>query len=235
MENRRLLVLDTETTGLDLENGDRVIEIGIIELIDGVKTGNNFQQYFNPNKKIEKSAQYIHGLTNEFLSDKPNFYEIADEFNDYIKESTLIIHNASFDIKFLDFELENCGKKKINNEIIDTLNIAKKEFPGQSVSLDSLCKKLQINNSHRKLHGALLDADLLSSVYLKMSTGKQSSLELQSNMIHDEFNDNLKVNQSNKFYQIRNDLIYLPDSEYKEHNKFIKKFASPIWNEIEKN
>jgi len=235
MENRRLLVLDTETTGLDLENGDRVIEIGIIELIDGVKTGNNFQQYFNPNKKIEKSAQDIHGLTNEFLSDKPNFYEIADEFNDYIKESTLIIHNASFDIKFLDFELENCGKKKINNEIIDTLNIAKKEFPGQSVSLDSLCKKLQINNSHRKLHGALLDADLLSSVYLKMSTGKQSSLELQSNMIHDEFNDNLKVNQSNKFYQIRNDLIYLPDSEYKEHDEFIKKFTSPIWKEIEKN
>ena len=235
MENRRLLVLDTETTGLDLENGDRVIEIGIIELIDGVKTGHNFQQYFNPNKKIEKSAQDIHGLTNEFLSDKPNFYEIADEFNDYIKESTLIIHNASFDIKFLDFELENCGKKKINNEIIDTLNIAKKEFPGQSVSLDSLCKKLQINNSHRKLHGALLDADLLSSVYLKMSTGKQSSLELQSNMIHDEFNDNLKVNQSNKFYQIRNDLIYLPDSEYKEHDEFIKKFSSPIWKEIEKN
>ena len=235
MENRRLLVLDTETTGLDLENGDRVIEIGIIELIDGVKTGHNFQQYFNPNKKIEKAAQDIHGLTNEFLSDKPNFYEIADEFNDYIKESTLIIHNASFDIKFLDFELENCGKKKINNEIIDTLNIAKKEFPGQSVSLDSLCKKLQINNSHRKLHGALLDADLLSSVYLKMSTGKQSSLELQSNMIHDEFNDNLKGNQSNKLYQIRNDLIYLPDSEYKEHDEFIKKFASPIWKEIEKN
>ena len=235
MENRRLLVLDTETTGLDLENGDRVIEIGIIELIDGVKTGNNFQQYFNPNKKIEKSAQDIHGLTNEFLSDKPNFYDIADEFNDYIKESTLIIHNASFDIKFLDFELENCGKKKINNEIIDTLNIAKKEFPGQSVSLDSLCKKLQINNSHRKLHGALLDADLLSSVYLKMSTGKQSSLELQSNTIHDEFNDNIKVNQSNKFYQIRNDLIYLPDSEHKEHDEFIKKFASPIWKEIEKN
>ena len=235
MGNRRLLVLDTETTGLDLENGDRVIEIGIIELIDGVKTGHNFQQYFNPNKKIEKAAQDIHGLTNEFLSDKPNFYDIADEFNDYIKESTLIIHNASFDIKFLDFELENCGKKKINNEIIDTLSIAKKEFPGQSVSLDSLCKKLQINNSHRKLHGALLDADLLSSVYLRMSTGKQSSLELQSNMIHDEFNDNLKVNQSNKFYQIRNNLIYLPDSEYKEHNEFIKKFASPIWNEIEKN
>ena len=190
---------------------------------------------YDPNKKIDKSAQDIHGLTNEFLSDKPNFYEIADEFNDYIKESTLIIHNASFDIKFLDFELENCGKKKINNEIIDTLNIAKKEFPGQSVSLDSLCKKLQINNSHRKLHGALLDADLLSSVYLKMSTGKQSSLELQSNMIHDEFNDKLKVNQSNKFYQIRNDLIYLPDSEYKEHDEFIKKFASPIWKEIEKN
>ena len=235
MENRRLLVLDTETTGLALENGDRVIEIGIIELIDGVKTGHNFQQYFNPNKKIEKSAQDIHGLTNEFLSDKPNFYEIVDEFNDYIKESTLIIHNASFDIKFLDFELENCGKKKINNEIIDTLNIAKKEFPGQSVSLDSLCKKLQINNSHRKLHGALLDADLLSSVYLKMSTGKQSSLELQSNTIHDEFIDNLKVNQSNKFYQIRNDLLYLPDSEYKEHDEFIKKFSSPIWKEIEKN
>ena len=235
MGNKRLLVLDTETTGLDLENGDRVIEIGIIELIDGVKTGHNFQQYLNPNKNIEKSAQDIHGLTNEFLSDKPNFYEIVDEFNDYIKESTLIIHNASFDIKFLDFELENCGKKKINNEIIDTLNIARKEFPGQSVSLDSLCKKLQINNFHRNLHGALLDADLLSSVYLKMSTGKQSSLELQSNTIHDEFNDNRKVNQSNKFYQIRNDLIYLPDSEQKEHDEFIKKFSSPIWKVIEKN
>ena len=235
MDNKRLLVLDTETTGLDIENGDRIIEIGIIELIDGVKSGNNYHIYLNPNKEIDKSAQNIHGLTNEFLNDKPYFHEIMDEFIEYIQKDTLIIHNASFDKKFLDAELENCGRKKLSNEIIDTLDLARKEFPGQSVNLDALCKKFKIDNSQRKLHGALLDADLLSSVFLKMTTGKQSSLELQTNKITEEGKTDInKQNIPSKNYQIRKDLIYLPMSEYEEHKEFINKFNSPIWKEIDK-
>ena len=236
MDNKRLLVLDTETTGLDIENGDRIIEIGIVELIDGVKSGNNYHIYLNPNKEIDKSAQNIHGLTNEFLNDKHYFHEIVDEFNEYIQKDTLIIHNASFDKKFLDFELQNCGRRKISNEIIDTLDLARKEFPGQSVNLDALCKKFKIDNSQRKLHGALLDADLLSSVFLKMTTGKQSSLELQTNKIKEEGKTDIKKqNISSKNYPMRKDLIYLPMSEYEEHKKFINKFNSPIWKIIDKN
>ncbi len=235
MQHKRELILDTETTGLDLDGGDKIIEIGIIEIVENIRTGNNYQVYINPNKKIEKSALNIHGLSNEFLKDKPHFYEIVDEFINYIGDSRLVIHNADFDKNFLNHELENCGKPKLKNEILDTLMIAKKEFPSQSVSLDSLCKRLNIDNSNRKLHGALLDADLLTSVYLKMTTGKQTKLELKSKEIKRNVLKKTKTDFTNKIITVRENLLYLPGDEYQEHIKFMKKFTTPVWDKIKDN
>ena len=174
MEKRKL-ILDTETTGLNFDD-DRVIEIGIVELIDNVLTQNYFHEYINPEMNISLSAQKVHGISNEFLIGKPSFNKIAKKFLDFIKDDTIIIHNAEFDKNFINKELQNCGLNNIKNSIIDTIEIAKKEFPGQTVNLDSLCKKLNVNNTRQNFHGALLDATLLSKVYLKLTTGKQENL-----------------------------------------------------------
>ena len=145
MEQKRKLILDTETTGLDFVN-DKIIEIGIVELKDNVLTQSYFHEYINPEKNISLSAQKIHGISNEFLINKPTFSKIARKFLDFIKEDTIIIHNAEFDTNFINKELENCGLKRINNSIVDTIKIAKTEFPGQTVNLDSLCRKLDVFN-----------------------------------------------------------------------------------------
>ena len=237
MHENRKLVLDTETTGLNVENGDRIIEIGIIELVDKIKTGNNYQIYINPERKIEKSAQKIHGLSNEFLDNKPKFHEIANELIRYISNSTLIIHNAEFDIKFLDFELENCGYNKLSNNVEDTMLIARKEFPGQSVSLDSLCRKLKIDKSARRKHGALLDADLLSSVYIEMTSGKQAFLEFDINKnikqgISNVANNNI-LTQSLKLE--RKSKNYLPKEEYQKHKEFIETIKYSVWEQLKKS
>ena len=233
---KRKLILDTETTGLDVESGDRIIEIGIIEMIDNIKTGNDYHVLLNPEKIIGKSAQKIHGISNEDLKDKPKFSDIADEFKDYLNDSPLIIHNADFDLKFLDFELENCGRKKLTNEIIDTLLIARKEFPGQSVSLDSLCKKLKIDNTNRNYHNAMLDADLLSSVYLKLTLGKQTTFKLNTDQFSsEERTEKNNLNKERQMIENRKELNYLPEEEYSQHKKFIKQLKSSVWHKIENN
>ena len=172
MEKERKLVLDTETTGLDF-NEDKIIELGIVELRDNILTQNYFHEYINPMKDISLSAQKIHGISNEYLKDKPTFNNIAEKLIDFIKDDTLIIHNANFDTNFINKELQNCGFNSLNNSIIDTINIAKQEFPGQTVNLDSLCRKLNIINTRTSYHGALLDATLLSKVYLKLTTANK--------------------------------------------------------------
>ena len=236
MNIKRKLILDTETTGLDVESGDRIIEIGIIEMIDNIKTGNDYHVLLNPEKNIGKSAQKIHGISNEDLKDKPKFSDIADEFKDYLNDSPLIIHNADFDLKFLDFELENCGRKKLTNEIIDTLLIARKEFPGQSVSLDSLCKKLKIDNTNRNYHNAILDADLLSSVYLKLTLGKQTTFKLNTDQFSsEERTEKNNLNKERQMIENRKELNYLPEEEYSQHKKFIKQLKSSVWHKIENN
>ena len=229
----RKLVLDTETTGLKVDEGDRIIEIGIIELIDNIKTGKNYHIYLNPEKKIDKNAEKIHGLNNEFLESKPKFFEIALDLINYISSSTLIIHNAEFDKKFLDFELENCGFKVLDNQIIDTLSIARKEYPGQSVSLDALCRKLKIDNSAREKHGALLDAELLSSVFLEMTEGKQTLLEFEESK-YDDNNKLLKLSSIKKNFT-REKITYLPKDELESHQKFIKTINNSIWNNFGEN
>ena len=182
----RELVLDTETTGLDYDNGDRIVEIGIVELENHIQTGNYFHHYINPEKKSDPKAEKIHGLTQKFLSDKPLFNEIAEEFVRFISNSKIIIHNAAFDVGFLNSELQNCNMLAINDDlIVDTLKLAKKRFIGQSVSLDALCRKYNIDISDRDTHGALKDAKLLSLVYLELIGGKQTKLSFNNKI--DEF------------------------------------------------
>ena len=176
------VVLDTETTGLDPAQGHRIIEIGCVEIEDRKLTGRNFQVYLNPERDIDEAAIDIHGLTLEFLSDKPKFNEIYQEFCNFIEGAEVIIHNAPFDTAFIDSELAKLRlqKNKLNNycSILDTLVLARDKHPGQRNSLDALCKRYDINNSHRDLHGALLDAEILADVYLAMTSG-QSSLSLR--------------------------------------------------------
>ena len=179
----RQILLDTETTGLEPEQGHRIIEIGCVEMIDRRLTGNNFHQYLQPDREIDSAAVEVHGITNEFLTDKPRFGDIVRDFVDYVRGSELIIHNAPFDVGFLNHELRRLDGNAESLEnlclVTDTLVLAKKKHPGQRNSLDALCKRYGIDNSHRELHGALLDAEILADVYLVM-TGGQTALSLDS-------------------------------------------------------
>ena len=170
------IVLDTETTGISVKEGHRIVEIGCIELDDLIPTNNKFHFYLNPERKVSEKAFKIHGYTDEFLSKQKKFNEIGDLFLEFIKGKRLIIHNAEFDLAHLNNELKLSGKKKIENEIIDTLTLAREKYPGSQVSLDALCKRFRIDNSRRKLHTALIDCDLLSKVYINLLDQEEPSL-----------------------------------------------------------
>ena len=231
MEDERKLILDTETTGLSFDV-DKIIEIGIVELKENVLTQNYFHEYINPEKDISISAQKVHGISNEFLIDKPVFSKIAQKFLDFIKDDIIIIHNAEFDINFINKELQDCGLSRINNVIIDTIKLAKKEFPGQTVNLDSLCRKLNVNNTRQNYHGALLDATLLSKVYLKLTTGKQESLKLIDNNLF-KLDENENINHyKNNFLIPRDKLMNLSNQEKRDHENFINKMKNPIWKKV---
>ena len=175
----RQIVLDTETTGLSAEGGDRIIELGCVELYARKLTGKNLHFYFNPERDSHEDALRVHGISNEFLRDKPKFSELAEDILNYLADAELIIHNAAFDIGFLNKELERVGKKPLKayvSNVIDTLAMAKEMFPGKRNSLDSLCDRLEVDNSGRTLHGALLDAELLADVYINMTRGQEALL-----------------------------------------------------------
>jgi len=175
----RQIVLDTETTGLSAEGGDRIIELGCVELYARKLTGNNLHFYFNPERDSHEDALKVHGISNEFLRDKPKFAELSEEILAYLGDAELIIHNAAFDIGFLNKELERVGKKPLKayvSSVIDTLAMAKEMFPGKRNSLDALCDRLEVDNSGRTLHGALLDAELLADVYINMTRGQEALL-----------------------------------------------------------
>ena len=175
----REIVLDTETTGLDPNDGHRIVEIGGIELWNRLPTGKVYHQYINPERNMPPEALAVHGLSDEFLQDQPVFSQIAQDFMTFIGKSQLVIHNASFDIKFLNWELQLCNKGRIpKHQATDTLSMARKKFPGSPVSLDALCRRFNIDNSFRKLHGALLDSEILAEVYLELTGGRQPNLEL---------------------------------------------------------
>jgi len=173
----RLILLDTETTGLSPENGDRIIEIGCVELLNRRPTGANKHFYLNPERPNHEDAVAIHGLTDEFLADKPRFAEVVDELMEYLAGAEILIHNAAFDVGFLDKELERLGRPPFGGHVscvTDTLAMAREMFPGKSNSLDALCKRLEVDNTTRTLHGALLDAGLLAEVYIRMTRGQES-------------------------------------------------------------
>lgn len=175
----REIVLDTETTGLDPFSGHRIVEIGCVELINHVRTGNYFHTYLNPQRSMPREAEAIHGLSEEFLKDKPRFAQIVGSFLEFIGDSTLVIHNAAFDMKFLNAELDVADKPQIPMErAIDTVLMARKKFPGQPASLDALCKRFSIDLTARTKHGALLDSELLADVYLELLGGRQATLGL---------------------------------------------------------
>ena len=204
------IVLDTETTGLEPKQGHRIIEIGCVELINRRETKRNFHQYLNPEREIEDGAYNVHGLSNEFLSDKPRFADIAQDFIDFIKDSELIIHNAPFDVGFINSELKLMGKKWGQVEdyckVFDTLLLAREKHPGQKNNLDALCKRYDVDNSNRDLHGALLDAEILLDVYLGM-TGGQTDLSLEQIEIK-KSNENENGHETNK--KITKEIIIEP-------------------------
>jgi len=174
------IVLDTETTGLSVSDGHRIVEIGCIELDNLVPTKNKFHFYLNPERKVSEKALSVHGYTDEFLSDKKKFVEVADEFLRFISNKRLIIHNAEFDLSHLNNELKLIGKEKIQNDVIDTLILARDKFPGSSISLDSLCKRYRIDNSKRTHHTALIDCDLLMKVYINLIDQKEPTLNFEN-------------------------------------------------------
>lgn len=221
----REVVLDTETTGLSPDNGDRVVEIGCLELTNHMATGQTYHCYVNPEIPMPSAAQDVHGLSDEFLADKPLFAAIADDFLAFVGDDPLIIHNAAFDMGFINAELGRLGRSPLPaTQAVDTVSMARQKFPGAPASLDALCRRFGIDNSARTLHGALLDADLLAEVYLELCGGRQPGLVLEAN---DDATSAAGVVQR-RVRQTRT--FALSDVEREAHQKFIATLTDPIWN-----
>ncbi len=231
----RQIVLDTETTGLEPYDGHRIIEIGCVELVNRKFTGNHYHQYLQPDREIDQGAMEVHGITNEFLEDKPRFLDVVDEFLEFIEGAELVIHNAPFDVGFLDHELSlldsNKGKLSDYCSVLDTLVLARQMHPGQRNSLDALCKRYEIDNSHRELHGALLDSEILADVYLRM-TGGQTSLTLgRQNAANQQTTETTVRRISANRQPLK--VIKASEQEATEHQKKLSSLNDAIWNQQE--
>ena len=209
------VILDTETTGLSVKDGHRVVEIGCIELEDLIPTKNKFHCYLNPQRKVSEKALAVHGYNDEFLSKQKKFSEIGEEFLDFIKNKKLIIHNAEFDLAHLNNELSLFGRNNIDNEIVDTLILARDKFPGSPVSLDALCKRFRIDNSKRTQHTALIDCDLLAKVYINLIDQKEPTLDFQNNT------EEKKQTESSKVVYFKG-IVKPTDQELKKHKEYLK-------------
>ena len=234
----REIVLDTETTGINPRDGHRIIEIGALELMHHLPTGKELHIYINPEREIDDGAVAVHGLTSSFLSDKPVFAEIVDEFLSFIGEAPLVIHNASFDMGFINAELDKIQRPPLPmDRAIDTLAMARKKFPGAQANLDALCRRFEIDNSHRDLHGALVDADLLASVYVELLGGRQpglslgadSKIDIPAAVINpDTASSMLQIDRDNK--PVRPIRPHAPSAEEQAaHDVFLAKLKDPIW------
>ena len=220
----REIVLDTETTGLDPKLGHRIVEIGAIELINHIPTDNTYHCYINPERDVDQGAFEVHGLSTQFLSQFETFGNVVDEFNAFIKGDPLIIHNAPFDIGFLNSELSAIGRNAIDeNRIIDTLPMARQKFPGAQVNLNALCRKYNIDNSHRDLHGALVDADLLANVYLELIGGQQPGLQLATERKKQGITES--VVQKERVKRV----FAVNATELEAHSRLLDSLANPIW------
>ncbi len=231
----REVVLDTETTGLDVSKGHKIIEIGAIELINLVPSGKALHLYVNPKRDIDDDATRIHGITNEFISNKPIFEQVAQEFLDFIGDDNLVIHNAPFDLGFLNSELKQVGLEMISEDrVVDTLTIARQKFPGAQASLDALCRRFQINNEHRDFHGALIDADLTASVYVELKGGLQptflfskTATATPGNKGNEDIVNSEWSNIKKTYRPPRNQ--ELTKDEIDKHTKFLELITDPIW------
>ena len=209
------IVLDTETTGISIKEGHRLVEIGCIELENLIPTKNKFHCYLNPERKVSEKALEVHGYTDEFLVTQKKFVEVVEQFLEFIKDKRLIIHNAEFDLSHLNNELAILGKKKINNEIVDTLILARDKFPGSPVSLDALCRRYRIDNSRRTQHTALIDCDLLAKVYINLIDQKEPTLNFQSEEVATKQKNNTNVNYYKRIVEPTNE-------ELKKHKEYLK-------------
>lgn len=225
----REICLDTETTGLDPRDGHRIIEIGCIEIVNKVRTGKFFHSYLNPEREVPQEAFKIHGIATEFLKDKPKFKAVVNDFISFIGDSKLVIHNASFDMKFINHELRSCQLEIIERaNVIDSLEIARNKFPGAGNSLDALCKRFNIDSSRRVKHGALLDAELLADIYIELMGGNQTSM-FDSNLYNKKSDDEVSnINSSKPILAKRN---FPPtEDEIKLHREFVlKNFKDNLW------
>ena len=211
------IVLDTETTGLSISDGHRIVEIGCIELDDLIPTQNKFHCYLNPERKVSEKALEVHGYTDEFLSTKQKFSEVVDEFLNFIENKRLVIHNAGFDLSHLNNELELIGKKKLNSEnVIDTLVLARDKFPGSPISLDALCKRYRVDNSKRTQHTALIDCDLLAKVYINLLDQKEPTLNFKND---DNEKTIINTNDNNQYYK---KIIKPTAEELSLHKEYLK-------------
>ena len=229
----RQIILDTETTGMDPHQGDRLVEIGCVEVMNYVPTGRTYHVYINPEREVPAEAVAVHGLTTQFLKDKPYFSQIYTDFLDFVAEGHLVIHNAEFDMKFINAELRKVGHKPIpDKRVTDTLALARRKFPGSPASLDALCRRFGIDNSAREYHGALLDAQLLAEVYLEMMGGRQHGLGLssESNIIQND--QGMMISQhAARVREFRPARPHAPNpEELAAHALLLTQLKDPIWN-----
>lgn len=232
----REIALDTETTGLKPNDGDRIVEIGCVEMINHVSTGKYLQLYINPERDMPEEAFRVHGLSKEFLSDKPVFADVADEFLNFIGDADLVIHNAAFDMGFINAELTRMGRPAVDQtRAIDTVMMARKKFPGSPANLDALCRRFQIDNSNRTLHGALLDAELLAEVYLELKGGRQQGFALAADQAEQSGDDGFETSQGGPETSggtVREPRPHAPaPEELTAHQDFIQSLTNPVWLE----
>ena len=227
----REIVLDTETTGFKPEEGHRIVEIGCLEIIQNIPTGQSLQLYLNPERDMPEAAFKVHGLGNDFLADKPLFTAVVDDFLSFIGDDPLVIHNAGFDLKFLNAELVRAGRAQLSNKAIDTVLIARELFPGAPANLDALCRRFDIDNSARRYHGALLDCELLAEVYLELRGGRQRGLALTSQGFSREQGENKEKEQKSGFAGgVRPARVFeLSAQEQQAHAQMLSKLTNPIW------
>ena len=231
----REIIFDTETTGLSPAGGDRVVEIGCVEMVNRVETGRTFHSYFNPGRPMPSEAEAVHGLSDRFLSDKPNFHDRCEDLLEFIGDSPLVAHNAAFDFGFINHELGSCGRPAVcTSRMVCTLTLARQKFPGAKHSLDALCARFGVDRSQRIKHGALLDAQLLAQVYVELTGGRQIGLTLVAELIESEIalsaaaSDAARINVT-----VRPPRPHAPSqSELARHAAFMARIADPIWNRL---
>jgi DNA polymerase-3 subunit epsilon len=225
----REIVFDTETTGLDPRAGHRLVEIGCVELLNGMPSGETFHTWLNPERDMPDDAFQIHGLSAEFLADKPLFGDIAERFVAFVGDARLVIHNAQFDMGFINAELDRLGLPQLKNDVVDTITLARRRYPGQRISLDALCERMGIDNAHRVKHGALLDAELLADVYIELTGGRQRGFDLAGAVVEGPASVTVVAT-----LVVRPPRPHAPsDAELLAHAAFLKKLKDPIWLRVD--